>query len=976
MLRFSISIILMGLFSANAFPQVFQKHPATKGLYGYYLYLPKSYETSPNDLFPLLIAFHGVGEGGSGSDTDLNKLTSTGIPKIIANGSWPANRPFIVVCPQSSKGFFNPEIIKSTIDHITRTYRADVNRIYMTGFSAGAISIWNDLNDHYMSYVAAVIPVSGARNRDYDICNVKHVPIWAFHGEADPNGPTPPGATLKNVQAVNACIPAPNPKAKATIYPGVGHNAWDITYNLKGMTSTTTYDPYDVDIYTWLLQHSLKKSSFAITSFVSSATSVVNDQTTSIRFTANITGEASSVTVNLTSLGGTANHTLIKNGSLYYIDYQVPTNLSTGSKTIILTAIDGNGQSLTKSLNILVQENNYIEPPGNLNSIPKGTGRIQLEWNDNSHNEEGFIIEYKEASQAFFNVLQTVRENILGYTAANLKCNTTYEFRVKAVNDVGESAYSNTSSCATESLAPPNISSSGNTSFCMGESVKISANTDYSEYLWNNNANTKDLVVTESGTYRLKVKDAEGCWSAFSNAVAVTVHPIPSKPVINEENTQGLCPGSVSKLTAPAGYDQYLWSTGETSQRIEVSKEGDYTVLVAKNQCWSAVSDPANIAFKSKPATPVLHYNSKTELCIGETVNLKAPEGFAYYQWSNGINTSAITIDQTGTYSVQVANCPGRWSDPSEIINLKFNPVPPKPLINFDHKPYCKGETAILSIEGEFQEYKWSNNATAADIKVTTDGRYSAKVKNEFNCWSNSSDLVEVSFKTPAAKPIIESASEIHLCEGETTLLSTVGKYEKFFWSNGEITPTIEVKHAGTYSVKTSNCVELWSESSESVNVIIHEPAIPEVSVSDNTLFTNEYPSYQWFKNGIPIAGAVNQHFVPDNESLYSVKIIDLNGCSATSEPKKFRPESFMFKVYPNPTTGMFFLELYSHQPSYATVAIKNLQGNTLYFNSGFKLSLNNGTPLEINISGFDKGLYFLYIYNGEKLIKEKIILQ
>jgi hypothetical protein len=59
------------------------------------------------------------------------------------------------------------------------------------------------------------------------------------------------------VTTVNANC-APTERLRVTTYPGVGHNAWDLTYTLSGMAPGLTNpirDPYDIDIYTWLLGH-------------------------------------------------------------------------------------------------------------------------------------------------------------------------------------------------------------------------------------------------------------------------------------------------------------------------------------------------------------------------------------------------------------------------------------------------------------------------------------------------------------------------------------------------------------------------------------------------------------------------------------------------------------------------------------------------------------------------------------------------
>src|ERR1041384_664220 len=56
--------------------------PNDAGL-GYYEYLPAGYETGAQ--FPLIVFFHGRGECGDGN-TDLPKVLSQGVPKLINNG--------------------------------------------------------------------------------------------------------------------------------------------------------------------------------------------------------------------------------------------------------------------------------------------------------------------------------------------------------------------------------------------------------------------------------------------------------------------------------------------------------------------------------------------------------------------------------------------------------------------------------------------------------------------------------------------------------------------------------------------------------------------------------------------------------------------------------------------------------------------------------------------------------------------------
>jgi hypothetical protein len=63
------------------------------------------------------------------------------------------------------------------------------------------------------------------------------MPIWTFHGDAD--AAVTPDKSEAIVNAIRAAGGSPG----LTIYPGVGHNAWDRAYRSENLSG-------------WLLSHS------------------------------------------------------------------------------------------------------------------------------------------------------------------------------------------------------------------------------------------------------------------------------------------------------------------------------------------------------------------------------------------------------------------------------------------------------------------------------------------------------------------------------------------------------------------------------------------------------------------------------------------------------------------------------------------------------------------------------------------------
>jgi subtilisin family serine protease len=89
------------------------------------------------------------------------------------------------------------------------------------------------------------------------------------------------------------------------------------------------------------------------------------------------------------------------------------------------------------------------DPPSNLSAEAVSRSQINLSWVDNSDNETGFKIE-RSTNGTKFSLIATVGANVTSYSNTGLKRNTTYWYRVRAYNDAGDSAYSNTASAKTK----------------------------------------------------------------------------------------------------------------------------------------------------------------------------------------------------------------------------------------------------------------------------------------------------------------------------------------------------------------------------------------------------------------------------------------------------------------------------------------------------------------------------------------------
>lgn len=84
--------------------------------------------------------------------------------------------------------------------------------------------------------------------------------------------------------------------------------------------------------------------------------------------------------------------------------------------------------------------------PGSLTVAVLSPTSISLQWNDNSTDEENFIIERSLTKGSGFALVATLSSNAVSYTDVNLNSGSTYFYRVKARNNGGSSSATNEAS--------------------------------------------------------------------------------------------------------------------------------------------------------------------------------------------------------------------------------------------------------------------------------------------------------------------------------------------------------------------------------------------------------------------------------------------------------------------------------------------------------------------------------------------------
>lgn len=185
--------------------------------------------------YPLVLFLHGAGERGSDNTAQLKH----GVKPLI-DGAAQLGEPCYLIAPQCPSDLWwapfnraamrldsaqpSPQLdaVVALLDETLKKHPVDPARIYVTGISMGGFGTWHLLG-RMPERIAAAVPICGGGD-PAKAAAFKDVPIWAFHGDADPVVP------VRTTQDMIEALQKAGGKPNVTFYPGVDHDSWTRTY--------------------------------------------------------------------------------------------------------------------------------------------------------------------------------------------------------------------------------------------------------------------------------------------------------------------------------------------------------------------------------------------------------------------------------------------------------------------------------------------------------------------------------------------------------------------------------------------------------------------------------------------------------------------------------------------------------------------------------------------------------------------------
>ena len=546
---------------------------------------------------------------------------------------------------------------------------------------------------------------------------------------------------------------------------------------------------------------------------------------------------------------------------------------------------------------------------------------------------------------------------------------------------------------------------------------------------------TSSLLSTDSVFATLQLPTE--VWSCFnntfarSNAILIPSLQVNQVVTLTANPSGQICQGDSVTFTATNSIIpdsiHYTWfvngiQTGNNSSQFKHAPLPTHLVWVRVNATRTCLQNPSQesnkVSVGYSPATVITKTITNTNVCEGRpfTWQVSAAGIGVVYEWYKGgnliqsnttglLNFAAVQAADTGMYQVRIkGKC-----DILPLIQGRLSLTPAAIIVSqpMPTTTACRGGRVQLSVNvsGNVIRYDWYRNGSLISgtntpiyvipsLSQTQLGNYHVRIIT--TCDTLISNIANIALEP--APTILSNPTNTQACVGNRIELvaSADGTVSSYFWSRNLLpipnsnNPTFileaaQLTDAGQYRM---NVVGLC-DTTESLPAVLNVTMTPNLSTisgptTADTFATQTYGvnqisgvAYNWqTTNGQLISGQQTNQVVVKWTSLTntSVSVIasTVSGCAdsaslavtilntvglSTTSPSEV-------KLYPNPSTGIVYME---SPYTIDEVSVFSVHGRLIA----------NYNDLNQNYITIDKtGIYFIEIKTGNKIFREKIVIE
>ena len=464
------------------------------------------------------------------------------------------------------------------------------------------------------------------------------------------------------------------------------------------------------------------------------------------------------------------------------------------------------------------------------------------------------------------------------------------------------------------SSPPSTLSSYTTDSICFGSTATLSGIQSSINY-WNVGDSVVTIETDTSGVY-VVVSSLPGCYTVV-DTFDITIFE--SNPLsITSSAGAAICLGDSSILSLPT-QNQYMWSTGDSSNAITALGTGSYYADVTDTNGCEFNTDTINLVVNPLPSDSIT-ITGNMVFCEGDSVTLEGISGLSY-TWNTGDTSQSIVVTTSSTVYSIITNQFG-CSVTSDTISTTALTLPDDSLTYSGSQEFCEGDSVIIS-GNALNSYLWNDGDSSLVKTISSEGTYSLTVTASNGCTVAIDSIIITVNDLPSDS--IYTSGTTTFCLGDSVTIHSADPYANYLWSNSDTSQNILVTSTGSYYVglvSDKGCIA----ASDTIEVVANPNPNASITVNGSLdlcpgdsveLSANPGLTYSW------TSGDSTQAITVGQTGNYAVDLTNGFGCTSTSASQNVIVHPFpQTSVILGDTSGIVPLQQY-------TYVVSQTPGNT-----------------------------------------------